>query len=128
MGKGDKKTKRGKIFGGSFGRTRPRKKTKETIVAKPAKKATKPVEKVEVKPEPVAKEAPVVKEVAEKPVAEKKAAPKPKADKAEKPKEVKPKEETKEEAVKKSAPKKAPAAKKKDEKPAEDKKEAKEEK
>ena len=31
MGRGDKKTKKGKIFKGSFGKTRP---------AKPAKKAT----------------------------------------------------------------------------------------
>jgi len=28
MGKGDKKTKKGKIFKGSFGKTRPRKKKK----------------------------------------------------------------------------------------------------
>lgn len=46
MGKGDKKTKRGKIFSGSFGKSRPRKKNKsaeavsggETKSAKPAKK------------------------------------------------------------------------------------------
>jgi len=29
MGKGDKKTKKGKIFRGSHGRTRPKKKVKE---------------------------------------------------------------------------------------------------
>jgi len=29
MGKGDKKTRKGKTFRGSFGKTRPRKKTKE---------------------------------------------------------------------------------------------------
>lgn len=29
MGKGDKRTKRGKIFAGSFGKTRPKKKTSE---------------------------------------------------------------------------------------------------
>ncbi len=28
MGKGDKRTKRGKIFKGSFGKSRPKKKTK----------------------------------------------------------------------------------------------------
>lgn len=28
MGKGDKRTRRGKIFAGSFGKTRPKKKTK----------------------------------------------------------------------------------------------------
>jgi 30S ribosomal protein S31 len=30
MGKGDKKTRRGKITNGSYGVTRPRKKTKDT--------------------------------------------------------------------------------------------------
>ncbi len=30
MGKGDKKSRRGKIFAGSFGKTRPRKKNKKT--------------------------------------------------------------------------------------------------
>lgn len=30
MGKGDKKTKRGKIFRGSYGKLRPRKKNKKT--------------------------------------------------------------------------------------------------
>jgi 30S ribosomal protein S31 len=30
MGKGDKRTRRGKIFAGSFGKTRPRKNTKKT--------------------------------------------------------------------------------------------------
>ncbi len=30
MGKGDKKSRRGKIFAGSFGKTRPRKKAKKT--------------------------------------------------------------------------------------------------
>ncbi len=34
MGKGDKKTKRGKIFRGSYGKTRPRKKTKNTTSSK----------------------------------------------------------------------------------------------
>lgn len=36
MGRGDKKTKKGKIFQGSFGKTRPAKATKAT--AKPADK------------------------------------------------------------------------------------------
>ena len=41
MGKGDKKTKRGKIIMGTSGRLRPRK-TKKTMVAAPKKKkATK---------------------------------------------------------------------------------------
>jgi 30S ribosomal protein S31 len=30
MGKGDKRSRRGKIFAGSFGKTRPKKKTKKT--------------------------------------------------------------------------------------------------
>lgn len=30
MGKGDKKTRKGKIFKGSFGKSRPRKKKKES--------------------------------------------------------------------------------------------------
>lgn len=30
MGRGDKKTRRGKIFAGSFGKTRPKKKNKNT--------------------------------------------------------------------------------------------------
>lgn len=34
MGKGDIKTKRGKIQAGSFGKVRPRKKAKSTVAAK----------------------------------------------------------------------------------------------
>ncbi len=30
MGKGDRRTKRGKLFTGTFGKTRPRKKNKKT--------------------------------------------------------------------------------------------------
>lgn len=39
MGKGDKRTRRGKIFAGSFGKTRPRHKKKAVVVAaeEPAK-------------------------------------------------------------------------------------------
>ncbi len=44
MGKGDKKTRRGKFFNGSFGKTRPRKKVK-TIVA-PLKEKKKTSKKV----------------------------------------------------------------------------------
>ncbi|MBX7223059.1 MAG: 30S ribosomal protein THX [Blastocatellia bacterium] len=33
MGRGDKRTKKGKIFAGSFGKTRPQKK-KKTVAAK----------------------------------------------------------------------------------------------
>ena len=41
MGRGDKKTKRGKIVNGSYGRLRPRKKAKKAIAEPKAKKATK---------------------------------------------------------------------------------------
>jgi hypothetical protein len=36
MGRGDIKTKKGKIFSGSFGKARPAKATKKAVVAKPA--------------------------------------------------------------------------------------------
>ena len=51
MGKGDMKSKRGKIHRGSYGKTRPRQKT-----AKPKEKAVKPVDAVVE--EPKAKKAP----------------------------------------------------------------------
>lgn len=43
MGKGDKRSRRGKIFAGSFGKTRPKKKkvTVEPAAKKPAKKKGK---------------------------------------------------------------------------------------
>ena len=47
MGKGDKKSKKGKIRMGSFGKVRPRKKAKITFVAKKVEK--KEVEKTEAK-------------------------------------------------------------------------------
>lgn len=40
MGKGDKKTKRGKIAMGSFGKNRPHKRKKDPIVAAVEEKAT----------------------------------------------------------------------------------------
>ncbi|MCK5775676.1 MAG: 30S ribosomal protein THX, partial [Bacteroidales bacterium] len=46
MGKGDKKTKRGKINSGSYGNKRPRKKVKDIVI--PAKKAKKPTKKEEL--------------------------------------------------------------------------------
>ena len=39
MGRGDIKTKKGKIFAGSFGKSRPAKATKAAAAAAPAKKA-----------------------------------------------------------------------------------------
>ena len=66
MGKGDKKSKKGKIIAGSYGKKRPRKSSKPAAAV---------VEKVE-KPMKEAKP---------------KAAPKAKADKTDEPKEAKPK-------------------------------------
>jgi 30S ribosomal protein S31 len=92
MGKGDKKTRRGKIVIGSFGVRRPRKKSKKLNVEKPlGPKPKKPVEEQVIMPvetpeipevkvtTPIPEEIPAVK----KPV--RKAAPKKTTEKAEKP-------------------------------------------
>jgi len=105
MGKGDQKTRRGKLFSGSYGVLRPRKKARAFSVITTTKKTTiKPeISKASPKPpaahkpksEPVAEE---VKDVAEevKDVAE----------------EVKPeKKEVKKPAAKKETAKKEPAKK-----------------
>lgn len=69
MGKGDKKSRRGKIHIGSHGARRPRKRVKSFVAPlaglkeKPAPKAAKPVEAVV---EPVAEEVTEVKKVARK--------------------------------------------------------------
>ncbi|WP_317206365.1 30S ribosomal protein THX [Chryseobacterium sp. MFBS3-17] len=42
MGKGDKKTTRGKRIAGSYGKTRPRKKVKSTTAASESDTDTKP--------------------------------------------------------------------------------------
>jgi 30S ribosomal protein S31 len=44
VGKGDRRTRRGKIYGGSFGKLRP-KKPKTAAVKKPASAAAKPAAK-----------------------------------------------------------------------------------
>jgi 30S ribosomal protein S31 len=50
MGRGDKKTKKGKIAQGSFGVTRPKKPSNgQNALVDPTKKVEKPVEKVETK-------------------------------------------------------------------------------
>ncbi len=49
MGKGDIRSRKGKIFSGTFGKTRPHKVTKPTAVA--TAKTEKPVEKTEKKAE-----------------------------------------------------------------------------
>lgn len=59
MGKGDKKSRRGKISIGSFGVRRPRRVKKEIIIAKKADKA-KPKKVAEHKPAKVVAEEPVV--------------------------------------------------------------------
>ena len=41
MGKGDKRTKRGKIFAGSFGKTRPKSKKQNTVAKAENKAETK---------------------------------------------------------------------------------------
>lgn len=72
MGKGDQKTRRGKLFSGSFGVLRPRKRKVEFSVLTTTKKAVVKPEKTVATPKPKAapkpKEEPVVEAV--KPVAE----------------------------------------------------------
>lgn len=73
MGKGDQKSKKGKINAGSYGVSRKRKKTVAFVAPKPkAKKVAAATEEVEAKP----KKAP-----AKKPAAKKAAAKKPAAKK-----------------------------------------------
>jgi len=45
MGRGDIKTKKGKIFSGSFGKSRPAKATKKVVVTKKAEAAAPAVAK-----------------------------------------------------------------------------------
>lgn len=42
MGRGDKRTKRGKIFSGSFGKFRPKKSRKRTQTSSPVQKISSP--------------------------------------------------------------------------------------
>ena len=74
MGKGDQKTKRGKIIAGSYG-VRRRRKANSIVAAKPTEKAVKemPVSEKPVKEKPVKTK---VVEVAPEVVAEVKKAPK----------------------------------------------------
>ena len=76
MGKGDKKSKKGKIRMGSFGKVRPRKKAKLTFVAKKVEKkevAVAVVEKTETKKKTTKKKVAVKKKTATKKAAKKKA-------------------------------------------------------
>jgi 30S ribosomal protein S31 len=121
MGKGDKKTRRGKIVIGSFGVRRPRKKVKAIIAAKPASpKPKKPAEEqilipLEMPEVPVVaetgQETPVVKKAAKKPAAKKPAEKAEKEVKVEKEVEKVVKETPKED--KEPAKPKTPKAKKK---------------
>jgi ribosomal small subunit protein bTHX len=82
MGKGDKKTKRGKINRGTYGVRRPRKKSKPAYVAtKPKKKVEAPkkavAEKAKAKPKATAKKT-TAKKATTKKAAAKKPAAKPK--------------------------------------------------
>ncbi|OQA01510.1 MAG: hypothetical protein BWY70_00357 [Bacteroidetes bacterium ADurb.Bin408] len=56
MGKGDKKTRRGKIFMGSYGVSRPQRSKKSIIKAAPAKAEIKEKAKIKVVAEPVVEE------------------------------------------------------------------------
>ena len=68
MGKGDRKTKKGKIRIGSYGKLRPRKKTTDTFVPKKAEKVKKvqPKEQVETKKKAATKKKTTKKKAATK--------------------------------------------------------------
>lgn len=68
MGKGDKKTKRGKIILGSYGVRRPRKKTTAEVAISKPKASTKAEPKSKAKAEP--KETPKPKKTTKKKVDE----------------------------------------------------------
>ena len=55
MGKGDKKTRRGKVTAGSYGKTRPRKSGTSKVAAPKVEKAPKEVEAKAEKPKKAAK-------------------------------------------------------------------------
>ena len=76
MGKGDRKTKRGKIRMGSFGKLRPRKKAKITFVAKKVEKkqVEEAVEKTATKKKTSAKKTTKKKAATKKKTATKKKA------------------------------------------------------
>jgi 30S ribosomal protein S31 len=80
MGKGDQKTRRGKLFAGSYGVRRPRK--KQTNVFIPSKPVVKAETKVEPEPKAKAKAKPPVAKA--KPAAKAKTAVKKQAPKKEK--------------------------------------------
>lgn len=65
MGKGDQKSRKGKIFSGSYGVTRKKKKA-ATFVAKPSAKKVSVKEEEAPAEKPAAKKAPAKKAVAKK--------------------------------------------------------------
>lgn len=75
MGKGDKKSKRGKIIIGSYGVSRKKKKDRKYVPAVTASKAKKGEEKIEITEEkvPVKKTTATKKTVTEKPALKEKA-------------------------------------------------------
>ena len=79
MGKGDRKTKKGKIRMGSFGKLRPRKKAKGTFVAKKVeKKQMEEVAKVVVEKTATEKKVSAKKTIKKKAATKKKTAAKKK--------------------------------------------------
>ena len=70
MGKGDQKSKKGKISSGSYGVTRKKKKA-ATYVPKPKAKKAAPVKEEVVAEKPAAKKAPAKKAPAKKAAAKK---------------------------------------------------------
>lgn len=70
MGRGDQKSKKGKISAGSYGVTRKKKK-KSTYVAKPAAKKAAPKKAEAAAEKPAAKKAPAKKAPAKKAAAKK---------------------------------------------------------
>ena len=64
MGRGDRKSKKGKIFKGSYGVVRPRKKAGETII--PSKKKVEVKKEVEEKTASIKKKASAKKKTAAK--------------------------------------------------------------
>lgn len=62
MGKGDQKSKRGKINAGSYGKRRPRKSSKPAVVAEQVVKAAAKEEKPKVAAKPKAEKAEEIKE------------------------------------------------------------------
>ena len=73
MGKGDQKSKKGKINAGSYGVTRKRKKSVAFVAPKPKAKKVATTEEAEAKPKKAAAKKPAAKKAAAKKPAAKKA-------------------------------------------------------